>query len=69
MLYTSDGPPTSGQSLTTNKDLCIVETVEMLKCPASSAHGAEGTGYKSLAENLEAFDRIGLSARKTVETG
>ncbi len=57
-----DGPQTSGQCLTTNWDLCVVcqkETVEMLKCPANSARGAEGAGYKTLAKNLEAFDKIG----------
>ena len=47
--------------LTTNWDLCVLcqeETVELLKCPANSARGTEGAGYKTLAENLEAFDRI-----------
>ncbi len=56
------GLKTSGQCLTANWDVCVVcqkETVEMLKCPANSARGAEGEGYKTLAENLEAFDKIG----------
>ena len=56
-----DEPQTSGQCLTTNWDLCVLcqeETVELLKCPANSACGTERAGYKTLAENLEAFDRI-----------
>ncbi len=56
-----DEPQTSGQCLTTNWDHCVLcqeETVEILKCPAISARGTEGAGYKTLAENLEAFDRI-----------
>ena len=53
-----DEPQTSGQCLTTNCVLCQEETVELLKCPANSARGTEGAGYKTLAENLEAFDRI-----------
>ena len=56
-----DEPQTSGQCLTTNWDLCVLcqkETVEILKCPANSARGIEGAGYKTLAENLEAFGRI-----------
>ncbi len=56
-----DEPQTSGQCLTTNWDLCVLcqeETVEILKCPAISARSTEGAGYKTLAENLEAFDRI-----------
>ena len=30
----------------------------MLKFPANSARGTEGAGYKNLADNLEAFNKI-----------
>ena len=48
-----DEPQTSGQCLITNWDLCVVcqeDTGEMLKCPANSARGTEGVGYKTLAD-------------------
>ena len=56
-----DEPQTSGHFLTTNWDLrvlCQEETVEMLKSPANSTHRTEEAGYKNLAVNLEAFNKI-----------
>ena len=56
-----DKSQTSGQCSTTNWDLCILcqkQTVGVLKCPANSTRGTRGAGYKNLAENLEAFEKI-----------
>ena len=57
-----DEPRTSSaQCLTTNWNYCVLcqeDTGEMLKCPANSVRGTEGAGYKTLAENLAAFDAI-----------
>lgn len=57
-----DEPRTSSaQCLTTNWDLCVLcqeDTGEILTCPANSSRSTEGAGYKTMAENLAAFDAI-----------
>ncbi len=56
----TDEPRTSGtQCLTTDWKQCILcqeDAVELLKCP-------EGAGYKTMAENLVAFDKISCLPR------
>ena len=39
--------------------LCQTNTSESLCCPADSKRGAKGTGYKTTAENLLAFKKLG----------
>ena len=31
----------------------------MLRCPASSKRDAEGVGYKTIADNIKGFDKVG----------
>ena len=64
----TDETRTSGTGcLTTDWNQCVLcqeDTVEMLKCPANSAHGCtEGAGYKTMAENLLAFNKISYLPR------
>lgn len=44
--------------------LCQEDTDEMLKCPSNSARDTDGAGYKTMAEHLLAFDKIGCLPRK-----
>ena len=39
--------------------LCKTSTSESLVCPADSKRANEGAGYKTTAENLLAFERLG----------
>ncbi len=47
------------------KPVCSVSGrhTEMLKCPADLTHRREGGGYKTIAEHLEAFGKIGCLPR------
>ena len=39
--------------------LCQTDTSEILSCPADSKRITKGAGYKTVAENLQAFEKIG----------
>jgi hypothetical protein len=55
----TDEPGTSGTQSTMDWSKCVMcqeGSPERLICPANST---EGAGYKTMAENLEAFDKIG----------
>ena len=39
--------------------LCQTDTSEILSCPADSKLITKGAGYKTVAENLQAFEKIG----------
>ena len=43
--------------------LCQKDTTESLSCPADSTRSTKGTGYKTTAENLLAFDKLGCLPR------
>ena len=45
--------------------LCQTDTSEILSCPADSKRITKGAGYKTVAENLQAFEKIG-NLRKTI---
>ena len=58
VVYSDELQPSGS---TTNWNLCVLcqeETTEILKSPANSARDTEGAGYKTLAENLKAFNEI-----------
>ncbi|KAG0715880.1 hypothetical protein GWK47_010917 [Chionoecetes opilio] len=55
-------PGTSTQGLETDWSKCVLcqeDTSEMLHCPAESTRATQGAGYKTIAELLVGFDRIG----------
>lgn len=55
-------PETSRQGLQTDWSKCILcqeDTSEVLRCPAESKLPTKGAGYKTIAELLVGFDRIG----------
>lgn len=55
-------PETSRQGLQTDWSKCILcqeDTSEVLRRPAESKHATKGAGYKTIAELLVGFDRIG----------
>ena len=58
-----DQPGTSNVlCLTTNWNKCVLcqeDTPEVLRCPASSKRDAEGVGYKTIADNIKGFDKVG----------
>ncbi len=66
-VFDPSEPGTSGsQYLTTDWSQCVLcqeDTPEMLKCPVDSTCHMEGEGYKTIAEYLEAFDKIGCLPR------
>lgn len=43
--------------------LCQTNTSESLSCPADSKRDSKGTGYKTTAENLLAFEKLGCLPR------
>ena len=60
----TDEPGTSGTQCTMDWNKCVLcqkGSPERLICPANST---EGVGYKTMAENLEAFDKIGCLPRR-----
>ena len=58
-----DQPGTSSVlCLTTNWKKCVLcqeDTPEVLRCSASSKRDAEGVGYKTIADNIKGFDKVG----------
>ncbi|KAG0714703.1 hypothetical protein GWK47_001512 [Chionoecetes opilio] len=55
-------PGTSTQGLETDWSKCVLcqeDTSEVLHCPAESTRATQGAGYKTIAELLVGFDRIG----------
>ena len=58
-----DQPGTSNVlCLTTNWNKCVLcheDTPEVLRCPASSKRDSEGVGYKTIADNIKGFDKVG----------
>ena len=58
-----DQPGTSNVlCLTTNWNKCVLcqeDTPEVLRCPASSKRDAEGVGYKTIADNIKGFGKVG----------
>ena len=39
--------------------MCQTDPSEILSCPADSKRITKGAGYKTVAENLQAFEKIG----------
>jgi len=63
VVSTDDGPGTSDKQCVTDLKKCVLcqeETTEKLVCPAYSTGGA---GYKTLTQNLIAFDKISCLPR------
>ena len=63
----TDGSGASDSPCITDWNKCVLcqeGTAEKLVCPANSTKGA---GYKTVAENLLAFDKIGCLPRTLLE--
>ena len=58
-----DQPGTSNVlCLTTNWNKCVLcqeDTPEVFRYPASSKRYPEGVGYKTIADNIKGFDKVG----------